>query len=36
LPVFPERFLIGIAIAIVIGKPLIDFAMKIGIRAGVS
>jgi hypothetical protein len=31
-PIFPEQFLIGIAIAITIWKSLIDFKMKIAIR----
>jgi hypothetical protein len=31
-PIFPERFLIGITIAITIWKSLIDFEMKIGDR----
>jgi len=31
-PFFPEKFLIGIAIAITIRKSLIDFKMKIAIR----
>ena len=31
-PVFPERFLIAIMIAIAVSKSLIDFRTKIGIR----
>jgi hypothetical protein len=31
-PIFPERFLIGIVIAITIRESLIDFKMKIGDR----